>query len=116
MILPLLALFTLVIVQFSVVARDQLALWQTARELTRSVALAHDPQNVANGLIADGVDVRFESESVTVALVRRTRFSIAGFGFLGRSLTLRARVSMALEPPVAFGSDAGGDKFDEPRR
>jgi hypothetical protein len=80
LVLPLLAIFTVLIAQFSIAARDQLALWQS-----------------------DGV--------VTVKVVRQTRLTLAGFGFLQRTITLRARVSMALEPPVAFSPDVVGGEF-----
>lgn len=43
LVLPLLAIFTVLIAQFSIVARDQLALWQSTREIARDVALAIDP-------------------------------------------------------------------------
>ena len=115
LVLPLLAVFTVVIAQFTVVARDQLAMWQAAREISRAVALAPDPTaEVAarRSEYADtDVDVSIDDAIVTVSLARRTTLTIAGFDYLRRSITLRARVSMALEPPVAFGSDVVGDEF-----
>lgn len=112
--LPLLTIFTVVIVQFSVVARDQLALWQSAREITRDVALAIDPDAQAARLRADDTEIILAGGAVTVAVTRRTRLTLAGFDFLRRTVTLNARVSMALEPPVAFSSNVVGDEFPAP--
>lgn len=111
--LPLLAVFTVVMVQFSIVARDQLALWQTAREISRAVALAPDPGAAALEQSGDGRIITINDGTVDVALTHRTRLTFAGFSFLRRNMTLRARVSMALEPPVAFETNVGGDKFDQ---
>ncbi|MFM7411436.1 MAG: TadE family protein [Actinomycetota bacterium] len=114
LVLPLLTIFTVVIVQFSVVARDQLALWQSAREITRDVALAIDPDSQAARLRADDTEIILADGAVTVAVTRRTRLTLAGFDFLRRTVTLSARVSMALEPPVAFSSNVVGDEFPAP--
>lgn len=103
----------MVIAQFAVVARDQLALWQTARETARTVALAPDPLLAANQQSGKGRTVTIADGAVDVALAHRTRLSFAGFSFLQRTITLRARVSMALEPPVAFPANVGGDEFDQ---
>jgi hypothetical protein len=111
LVLPLLTLFTLLVVQFSVVARDQLALWQAAREITRDVVLAVDPYVSAQSHRTDDTLITIADGIVTVALRRRTHIAPAGFDFLRRSITLRARVSMALEPPVAFPLDVVGDEF-----
>lgn len=111
LVLPLLTIFVVVCVQFSVLARDQLALWQSARETTRDVALAVDPYGEAERLRDDYTEISLVGDVVTVAVTRRTRLTLAGFDFLRRTVTLRARVSMALEPPVAFSSDVVGDEF-----
>jgi hypothetical protein len=102
LVLPLLTVFTVVIVQFGVVARDQLALWQSAREITRDVALAIDPAAEAARHRADDTEIVLTDGAVTVAVRHRTRLTLAGFDFLRHTVTLSARVSMALEPPVAF--------------
>jgi hypothetical protein len=104
----------LVIAQFTIVARDQLALWQEAREVSRMVALGPDPLVVAEELSGDGRTIAVGNGAVVVALTHRTRLTFAGFAFLHRTITLRARVSMALEPPLAFEGDVGSDKFDPP--
>lgn len=114
LVLPLLTIFTVVIVQFSIVARDQLALWQSAREISRDVVLAIDPHTEAERRRADNTKIVVADGVVTVAVTRRTRLTLAGFGFLRRSVTLSARVSMALEPPVAFASNVVGDEFPAP--
>lgn len=114
LVLPLLTIFTVVIVQFSVVARDQLALWQSAREITRDVALAIDPDTEAARHRDDDTEVVLADGAVTVVVTRRTRLTLAGFDFLRRTVTLRARVSMALEPPVAFSSNVDGGEFPAP--
>lgn len=114
LVLPLLTIFTVVMVQFSVVARDQLALWQSAREITRAVALATDPDDEATRHRADDTEIILVDGVVTVAVMRRTRLTLAGFDFLRRTVTLSARVSMALEPPVAFASNVVGDEFPAP--
>lgn len=111
LVLPLLTIFTLLIVQFSVVARDQLALWQSAREMTRDVAVAVDPNATAQQHRNDSTVITLADGVVTVSLEQRTHVALAGFGFLQRTVTLRARVSMALEPPVAFVADVVGDEF-----
>ena len=109
--LPLLTVFTLLVVQFSVIARDQLALWQSAREITRDVAIALDPYATAQRHRTNSTEITIADGVVTVSLSHRTYIAPAGFDFLRRSITLRARVSMALEPPVAFPSDVVGDEF-----
>lgn len=102
-------------VQFSVVARDQLALWQTAREISRAVALAPDPRAAAGEQSGVGCIITINDGTVEVVLTHRTRLTFAGFSFLRRNMTLRARVSMALEPPVAFETNVGSDEFDRSR-
>lgn len=104
-----------VIAQFSIVARDQLALWQSARDISRTVALAPDPVLAADRLSGAGRNITVDATAVDVVLTRRTRLAFGGFSFLGRTMTLRARVRMALEPPVAFSPDVGGDEFDQQR-
>lgn len=113
LVLPLLAVFTVVIAQFTIVARDQLALWQTARETARTVALAPDPLLAAYHQSEEGRTVTIDDGAVDVAITHRTRLFFAGFSFLQRTVTLRARVRMALEPPVAFPTDVGGDEFNQ---
>lgn len=111
LVLPLLAVFTVVIAQFALVARDQLALWQTARDISRRVAVATDPYGEAALLRSPRTSIDIVDGAVTVEISRRTNLTFAGFGFLRRSVTLGAQVSMALEPQVAFISDVGGDEF-----
>lgn len=111
LVLPLLAVFTVVIAQFALVARDQLALWQTARDISRRVAVAIDPYDEATLLRSPRTSIDIVDGAVTVKMSHRTNLTFAGFGFLRRSVTLDARVSMALEPQVAFTSDVGGDEF-----
>ena len=113
LVLPLLTVFTVLIVQFTVVARDQLALWQSARMVTRDVALAADPYAVAERNRGSGTEITIDDGAVTATLTRHTRLTLAGFDFLRRTVTLRARVSMALEPPVAFATDVVGGEFPE---
>jgi Flp pilus assembly protein TadG len=112
LVLPLLAIFTVVIAQFTLVARDQLALWQSARDISRRVAVASDPYAEARQHRSPQTSIDITDGAVTVDISRRTSLTFAGFGFLRRSVTLNAQVSMALEPQVAFSSDAGGDNFD----
>ena len=111
LVLPLLAIFTVVIAQFALVARDQLALWQSARDISRRIAVASDPYAEARRHRSSQTSIDITDGTVTVDLLRRTSLVIAGFGFLRRSVTLDAQVSMALEPPVAFFSDADGEEF-----
>lgn len=111
LVLPLLTVFTLLVVEFGVVARDQLALWQSAREITRDVALADDPYAVADRHRDETTTIDIADGIVTVSLSQRAAVALAGFDVLKRTVTLRARVSMALEPPLAFGSDVVGDEF-----
>lgn len=113
LVLPLLTVFTVAIAQFAIVGRDQLALWQSAREVSRSVALAPDPLLAASQQAGPGRTISVADGAVHVVLTHRTRLSFAGFSFLRRTITLRARVSMALEPPVAFPSDVVGDEFNQ---
>lgn len=109
--LPLLAIFTVLIAQFSIVARDQLALWQSTREIARDVSLAIDPYTEAEHRRTKDAEISLADGVVTVMVVRQTRLTLAGFDFLQRTITLRARVSMALEPPVAFSPDVVGGEF-----
>jgi Flp pilus assembly protein TadG len=111
LVLPLLAIFTVLIAQFSIVARDQLALWQSTREIARDVALAIDPYTEAGHRRTKDTEISLADGVVTVMVVRQTRLTLAGFDFLQRAITLRARVSMALEPPVTFSSDVVGGEF-----
>ncbi|MBU3704067.1 MAG: hypothetical protein FGM42_06805 [Ilumatobacteraceae bacterium] len=111
LVLPLLAVFTVVIAQFALVARDQLALWQTAHDISRRVAVATDPFGEAALLRSPRTSIDIVDGAVTVEISRRTNLTFAGFDFLRRSITLDAQVSMALEPQVAFTSDVGGDEF-----
>lgn len=111
LVLPLLTIFAVVVVQFSVVARDQLALWQLARETTRDVALATDPFAEAERRRSGDTTISLADGAVTVVVKRRTRLTLAGFDFLRRTVTLSARVSMALEPPVAFPANVVGEQF-----
>lgn len=113
LVLPLLAVFTVAIAQFAIVGRDQFALWQSAREISRIVALAPDPVLAANQQTGPGRSVSIADGAVEVVLTHRTRLSFAGFSFLRRTITLRARVSMALEPAVAFPSDVVGDELNQ---
>lgn len=110
LVLPLLTVFTIFIAQFAVVARDQLAIWQLARETARDVALSMTPSERADQVLAtlpEGSTITIDDSIVTVALSRRVHMSIAGFGFIRPTTTLRAGVSMALEPGVAFDEDVG---------
>ena len=111
LVLPLLAIFTVLIAQFSIVARDQLALWQSTREIARDVSLAIDPYTEAEHRRTKDAEISLADGVVTVMVVRQTRLTLAGFDFLQRTITLRARVSMALEPPVAFSPDVVGGEF-----
>ena len=113
LVLPLLAVFTIAIAQFAIIGRDQLALWQSAREVSRTVALAPDPMLVARQQTGPGRSISVADGAVEVVLIHRSRLSFAGFSFLRRTITLRARVSMALEPAVAFPSDGVGDQLDQ---
>lgn len=113
LVLPLLAVFTIVVAQFAVVARDQLALWQAARETARTISLAPDPLRAAGEQRAQDRTVTVADGAVDVVLTHRTRLTFAGFSFLRRTITLRARVHMALEPQVAFPVDVVGDEFDQ---
>lgn len=113
LVLPLLTVFTVVIAQFTIVARDQLALWQSARETAREIALAPDPLLAASQKTNTGRTAVVADGAVDVTLTGRTRLSFAGFSFLRRTITLHARVRMALEPPVAFPSNVGGDEYNQ---
>ena len=108
LVLPLLAVFTVVIAQFAVVARDQMAVWQLARETARDIALATDPiRRLSETLptLPEGSTASIVDSTVTVELKRVIHLSIAGFGFVHPSTTPDARVTMALEPRVSFGMD-----------
>ena len=99
--LPLLAVFTVLIAQFAVVARDQLAAWQFARETARTVALSIDPVATASSLrstVPADVSITIIDSTVVVTIDRNERLSVVGFGIVSPHATLRARVVMALEP------------------
>lgn len=115
LVLPLLAIFTVVLVQFAVVARDQMSLWQTARDAAREIALSNDPAaEVARWQDVDGFDVAIEGGVVTVSATRKQAIRIVGLDFVRPSIVLRARVSMALEPPLAFAIDGGDQALAAP--
>ena len=103
----------MVVVQFTIIARDQLALWHAARETTRAVALSPDPIDTANKLADADRSITFVDGSVHVVVTQRRSLFLGGFAFLRRTMTLRAGVSMALEPPVAFVLNDDGDKLDQ---
>ena len=105
LVLPLLAVFTVVIAQFAVVARDQMAVWQLARETARDIAVANDPIKRCSEILTtlpEGSTASIIDSTVTVQLKRVVHLSIAGFGFVHPRTTLDARVTMALEPRVSF--------------
>lgn len=102
LVLPLLAVFTVLIAQFAVAARDQLAVWQLARETARTVALSADPRTSVSSLgatLPHDVSITLVDSTVVVSVERRERLTVLGFGFVAPTATLRARVVMALEPP-----------------
>ena len=104
----MLAVFTVVIAQFAVIARDQMAVWQLARETARDIALATDPIQRRSEIVTtlpEGSTVSIVDSTVTVRLRRVVHLSIAGFGFVHPTTTLDARVTMALEPQVSFGAN-----------
>lgn len=101
LVLPLLAVFTLLIAQFAVVARDQLAVWQLARETARTVALSADPDTTSASLRATlpgDSSITIVDSTVVVTVAEDRHLSVVGFGIVTPTATLRARVVMALEP------------------
>lgn len=94
----------MLIAQFAVIARDQLAVWQFARETARDVALSVDPiarTDQLRGTLPDDVSVVLVDTTVIVSVNRRATMSLAGFGLVTPAVSLRARVSMALEPTAS---------------
>ena len=90
-------------------------LWQTARDAARGIALSNDPvAEVARWQRFDGFDVTIEGGVVTVSVARKQAIRIVGLDFVRPSIVLRARVSMALEPPLAFAIDGGDQALAAP--
>ena len=94
------------LVQVALVARDQLAIELAAREGARAAAVSAAPAAAARAAVERavtirpvGVDVAVgpSTVTVTVSTVNHTEVAIVG-GAIGDA-TLRASVTMALEPP-----------------
>lgn len=102
--LPLLVVFVMLIAQFAVVARQQLALWEVARNAARYASVSPDPQLAAqeiavqNGFPASAV-VATNSDGITqVSMTFKENISLPLLGPFIPSLTLRAHVAMLTEP------------------
>ena len=78
--LPLLVIFVMLIAQFSIVARQQLALWEVARNAARYASVSPDPQLAAqeiatqNGFPASAV-VLWRFVGFPVILSQRSHLS-----------------------------------------
>jgi Flp pilus assembly protein TadG len=102
--LPLLVVFVMLIAQFAIVARQQLALWEVARNAARYASVSTDPQLAAeeiatqNGFAPSAV-VATNSDGITqVSMTYKENTSLPLLGPFIPSLTLRAHVSMLTEP------------------
>jgi len=107
LVFPLLVLFVMVIVQFGMVAHQQLALWQVAREAARAASVSMQPQIAADAVL-DAIAPRgttvvvSRDDGVTTVLVTYVDSTdLALLGFVIPDVTLRARVSMASEVSMA---------------
>jgi hypothetical protein len=94
------------LLQVALVGRDQLALELAAREAARAAAVSADPAGAARAaagrvtrLGSLEVDVTTGSDVVTVTVSRRHITDVAIVGRLIDDVVLRARATMALEPP-----------------
>lgn len=98
----------LLIAQFGLVVRDQMDAWHLARETARAITIAGDPERVANIPTSvlpplPGFRVRavIRDALVTVTVERAATTDLPLIGAVLPDLDLSARVTMALEPPLA---------------
>ena len=104
--LPVVVLLLLGLLQVAVVGRDQLAVELAAREAARAAAVSADPVAAAR-LAAERVTslrplqvtVSTAAQAVTVTVRHASATDVAMIGRLISDVTLRASVTMALEPP-----------------
>jgi Flp pilus assembly protein TadG len=104
--LPLVCLLLLAVVQVAIVVRDQLVVQLAAREAARAAAVSGDAGGAgrhageaAGGLSGMAVDIAESGEVVTAAVTYLARTDVPLVGLLVPDLTLRASVSMRIEPP-----------------
>lgn len=107
LVLPLLAVFVMLIAQFAMVATHQLALWQVARDATRVASLSSEPRDAVRVVIGHNTiagaeaiieDVSQSDAKTRVRLKYRERTSLPLLGAFLPDLTLYAEVVMATEP------------------
>jgi Flp pilus assembly protein TadG len=106
LLLPLVVVLLLGLLQVALVGRDQLALELAAREAARAAAVSADPAGAARAaagrvtrLGSLRVEVATGGDVVTVTVSRRHPTDVAIVGRLIDDVVLRARATMALEPP-----------------
>lgn len=106
MLLPLVVFLLLGLLQVALVGRDQLALEHAAREAARAAAVSADPAGAARAAVARvtrlapmDVDVAVSGDAVTVTVGHRSRTDVPMVGRFIDDVELRARATMALEPP-----------------
>jgi Flp pilus assembly protein TadG len=106
--LPLLALLFLVLLQVTLVVRDQVLLTHAAREAAREAAVADDPGAARRGALAgarldpDRLDVRTEGRGgagsrVTATLEYDSATDVPVIGSLVGDVRLEASVTMRVE-------------------
>ncbi|MEI8322228.1 MAG: TadE family protein [Actinomycetes bacterium] len=102
--LPLLVVFVMLIAQFAIVARQQLALWEVARDAARLASVSPNPQTAAQEIVAQNgfstsAVVATNSDGITqVSLTFKENTSLPLLGPFIPSITLRAHVAMLTEP------------------
>ncbi len=106
LVLPLVVVLLLGLLQVALVGRDQLALELAAREAARAAAVSADPAGAARAAAARvirleplTVDIAVRGDAVTVTVSHRSRTDVPLAGRLIDDVELRARATMALEPP-----------------
>lgn len=105
LVVPLVLVLLLGVVQVTVVAAEQLAVWHAAREGARAAAVAAAPLDAATaaahattGLEPLDVTAVVAGGMVSVTVAHTDGTEIPVIGALLPSVTLRATVRMALEP------------------
>lgn len=102
------AVFVLLVAQFGLVVRDQMDAWHLAREAARAVAIAADPESVADDPSSVlpphrgfRVHAVVRDALVTVTVRRTATTNLPLIGTVLPDLDVTAEVTMALEPPLA---------------
>jgi Flp pilus assembly protein TadG len=106
LLLPMVVVLLLGLLQVAVVGRDQLALELAAREAARAASVSADPTRAAGAaarrvttLAPLGVAVAARAGSVTVTVTRVNPTDVPLAGRFVADIELRARATMAWEPP-----------------